>query len=58
MIMKSNDSFSDVDLYLDMEYASSVEVGIYHSNSVVPAGGGASPGFIMLDFAKSKPTHS
>ncbi|PKU83019.1 zinc finger protein CONSTANS-LIKE 5 [Dendrobium catenatum] len=58
MMMKSNDCFSDVDPYLDLEYASSVEAGIYHSDSVVPAGGGASPGFIMLDFAKSKPTHS
>ncbi|PKU65214.1 putative LRR receptor-like serine/threonine-protein kinase [Dendrobium catenatum] len=58
MMMKSNDCFSDVDSCLHLEYASSVEAGIYHLDSVVPAGGGASPGFIMLDFAKSKPTHS
>nr|ACS94258.1 CONSTANS-like protein [Phalaenopsis hybrid cultivar] len=58
-IMKSADCFADVHPYLDLEYASSVEAGIYQSDSVVPAGAGASSGLIMLDFGKSKPkTHS
>nr|ADQ27229.1 CONSTANS-like protein [Cymbidium ensifolium] len=56
-MMKSTDCFSDVDPYLDLEYASSVETGIYQSDSVVPAGGGAPSGLIMLDFSKAKTTH-
>nr|QNN88927.1 CONSTANS-like protein [Oncidium hybrid cultivar] len=56
-MVKSTDCFSDVDPYLDLEYASSVEAGIFQSDSVVPAGGGAPSGLIMLDFSKAQPTH-
>ncbi|KAG0466942.1 hypothetical protein HPP92_018522 [Vanilla planifolia] len=48
--------FSDVDPFLDLEYASSVDPRMYHTNSVVPTGGGALERFVVLDFTGSKQT--
>ncbi|KAG0473986.1 hypothetical protein HPP92_015843 [Vanilla planifolia] len=58
-MVKTADCFlSDVDPYLELEYASSVDTGIYQTDSVVPAGGGAQPRFIGLEFARSRPAYS
>ncbi|KAI0504682.1 hypothetical protein KFK09_015634 [Dendrobium nobile] len=53
----ANCFFSEVNPYLDLEYASSVDAGMYQSDSVVPAGGGVPTSF-MLDFAKPKNSYT
>ncbi|XP_020103525.1 zinc finger protein CONSTANS-LIKE 4-like isoform X2 [Ananas comosus] len=50
---------SDVDRYLDLEYASSVDARFHHADSVVPVhASGGSSGAIELDFARSKPSYA
>nr|AEH05761.1 CONSTANS-like 1 protein [Phalaenopsis hybrid cultivar] len=57
MPKSANCFFSELNPFLDLEYASSVDAGMYQSDSVVPAGAGI-PASFMLDFAKSKPAYS
>nr|ATU32511.1 CONSTANS-like 2 protein [Cymbidium ensifolium]AXY87609.1 CONSTANS-like protein-like protein [Cymbidium goeringii] len=57
MPKSANCFFSEVNPYLDLEYASSIDAGIYQSDSVVPAGAGI-PASFMLDFSKPKPAYT
>ncbi|PKA65439.1 Zinc finger protein CONSTANS-LIKE 3 [Apostasia shenzhenica] len=58
-VVKSTDCiYTEVDPYLDLEYASSQDAGMFQADSVVPAGGGCPANVVGFDFARSKPLYS